>query len=72
MQGAILTQTQAAQLLGQFYAPDSYFNPFLDINASIYISIQEIEYCVNPDFQWVKQLTISTIVPYTYQPPYVI
>lgn len=67
MQGAILTQTQAASLLGQFYAPDSYFNPVLDINASIYITIQEINNCTATNFQWVKQLTITTITPFTYQ-----
>jgi hypothetical protein len=68
MQGAILTQTEAADLLGQFYTDDSYFNPVLDINANIYITIQEIENCTAPDFQWVKDLTITNITPYTLQP----
>jgi hypothetical protein len=67
MQGAILTQTQAASILGQFYAPDSYFNPVLDINASIFITTQEINNCTAPNFQWVKQLTITTIIPFVYQ-----
>ena len=68
MQGAILTQSQAASLLGQFYTDDSYFNPVLDIFANIYISIQEIENCTADNFQWVKNLTITTIIPYTLQP----
>jgi hypothetical protein len=68
MQGAILTQTEAASLLGQFYTTDSYFNPVLDIDANIYITIQEIENCTATSFQWVKDLTITTIIPYTLQP----
>ena len=69
MQGAILTQTQAASLLGQFYAPDSYFNPVLDIDANIFISTQEIDSCTAIAFQWVKELTITTIIPFVYQIP---
>lgn len=68
MLGAILTQTQAADLLGQFYTTDSYFNPVLDVNANIYITIQEIENCTATNYQWVKQLTINNITPYTWQP----
>jgi hypothetical protein len=68
MQGAILTQNEAKQLLGQFYTTDSYFNPVLDVNANIYITIQEIENCTATNFQWVKQLTITNITPYTLQP----
>jgi hypothetical protein len=69
MQGAILTQTQAASLLGQLYAEFSYFNPVLDINANIYITEIEINNCTAPNFQWVKQLTITTIIPFVYQIP---
>lgn len=70
MQGAILTQTQAASLLGQFYTANSYFNPFCDIDANLCISIDEINNCTATQFQWVKQLTIVTITPFIYQPPF--
>ena len=68
MLGAYLTQTQAAQLLGQFYAPYSYFNPFCDIDANLCISESEILNCVEIQFQWVKQLTIVNITPFVWQP----
>jgi hypothetical protein len=67
MQGAILTQSQASQLLGQFYTTNSYFNPTLDVDANIYISIEEINGCTAPSFQWVKSLTIVTITPFQWQ-----
>jgi len=67
MQGAILTQSEASQLVGQFYTTDIYFNPFLDIDANICISIQEINGCTAPSFQWVKSLTIVTITPFVWQ-----
>ena len=68
MTGAILTQQQAAQLLGQLYAPYSYFNPFCDIDANLCISEAEILNCVAVNFQWVKQLTIVNITPFIWQP----
>ncbi len=70
MTGAILTQIQAAELLGQFYAPNSYFNPFCDINANLCISEAEIVNCTAIAFQWVKALTIVTITPFVYQSPF--
>jgi hypothetical protein len=69
MQGAILTQTQAASILGQFYTDYTYFNPVLDIDANIYITKLEIDNCTATNFQWVKQLTITTIIPFVYQKP---
>jgi len=70
MQGAILTQTQAAELLGQFYAPSVYFNPFCDIDANLCITQTEIDNCTAAAFQWVKTLTIVTITPFVYQNPF--
>ena len=70
MTGAYLTQTQAAELLGQFYAPNCYFNPFCDIEANLCISEAEIDNCTAIQFQWVKQLTIVTITPFVWQSPF--
>ena len=68
MTGAILTQTQAAQLLGQLYTPYCYFNPFCDIDANLCISADEINDCTAQAFQWVKTLTIVNITPFVWQP----
>jgi hypothetical protein len=45
------------------YAPDSYFNPIESANAEWVISTQEMEYCVNPEYMWVKDLTLIEYVP---------
>jgi hypothetical protein len=62
---ALLTETQKDQLVGQLYAPDSYFNPIQDADGNWIISTQEQEFCVNPEFLWVKDLPL---IPYKPQP----
>jgi len=59
----LLTETEKDSLIGQSYAPDSYFNPIQDINDNWVISTQEVDYCVNPDFLWVKDLPLIEYVP---------
>ena len=56
----LLTEQQKDQLVGQQYAPYSYFNPVQDGNdpANWIISVEEMSNCTNPDFQWVKDLPI--------------
>jgi hypothetical protein len=51
-----LTEEQKNEIVGQFFAPSSMFNPVQDINGYWFISDQEVDQCVNPDFQWVKTL----------------
>ena len=53
------------ELVGQLYAPDSYFNPIQDLNDNWVISIEEMEQTVNPDFLWVKDLEL---IPYEPKP----
>jgi predicted DNA-binding transcriptional regulator len=53
IQVGLLTELQKDELVGQLYAPDSYFNPIQDINDNWVISLEEIEQC---DIEWVKQL----------------
>lgn len=57
----LLTVEQKDELVGQWFAPDSYFNPIQDLNDNWVISIEEMEYCVNPEFMWVKDLDL---IPY--------
>jgi predicted DNA-binding transcriptional regulator len=42
----LLTELQKDELVGQLYAPDSYFNPIQDINDNWVISVEEMEQTV--------------------------
>ena len=54
----LLTENEKDQLLGQQYSPDSYFNPIQDIDDNWIISTEEINYCINPEFEWIKTLPL--------------
>ena len=58
-----LTTQQKDLLIGQWFKLSSYFNPVQDINGDWFISEQEVDGCVNPDFQWVKSLPLMTFTP---------
>lgn len=57
----LLTLEQKDLLIGQLYAPDSYFNPIQDANDNWVISVEEMAYCTNEKFMWVKDLEL---IPY--------
>ena len=59
----LLTVEQKDELVGQMYAPDSYFNPIQDNADNWVISIEEMEYCTNELFLWVKDLPLILYVP---------
>ena len=59
----LLTEEQKNQLVGQLYAPDSYFYPIQDINDNWIISQEEMNDCVNADFDWVKTLPLIEFEP---------
>lgn len=59
----LLTTQQYHQLVGQLYAPDSFFNPIMDSDLNWIISTQEINFCTNPDFIWVKELPLIEYKP---------
>ena len=56
MIGYKLTNQQASDLINQWFAPDQYFNPVMDINNVYFIFDEEVLNCVNPIFLWVKDL----------------
>jgi hypothetical protein len=58
----LLTKEQKDQLVGQLYAPYSYYNPIQDFNDNWIISVEEIEQTITPEFIWVKELPL---IPYT-------
>jgi hypothetical protein len=62
-QVGLLTESQKDSLVGQLYDEDSYFNPIQDANDDWIISVEEIEYNVNPEFQWVKDLPLIEYKP---------
>jgi hypothetical protein len=58
IQVGLLTESQKNELVGQLYDEDSYFNPIQDISDNWIISVEEIDQCVTPEFQWVKTLPL--------------
>jgi predicted DNA-binding transcriptional regulator len=58
----LLTELQKDELVGQLYAPYSYYNPIQDFNDDWVISVEEIEQTIAPEFMWVKDLPL---IPYT-------
>jgi hypothetical protein len=59
----LLTIIQKNELQGQLYTFDSYFNPIQDVNNNWIISIEEIEFCTNEDFFWVRDLEMIIYKP---------
>lgn len=62
-QVGLLTESQKNEIVGQLYDEDSYFNPILDFFENWIISVEEMEFCVNPQFQWVKTLPLIEYKP---------
>ena len=59
----LLTIQQKDLIVGQQYTIDSYFNPIQDLNDNWIISIEEMEYCTNVDYLWVKDLDLIIYEP---------
>lgn len=66
----LLTVEQKDELVGQMYAPDSYFNPIQDIKDNWIISVEEMANCVNDEFIWVKDLPLIIYEPKPNPPPF--
>jgi hypothetical protein len=54
----LLTTVEKDSLVGQLYDEDSYFFPIQDNFNQWVISTEEIDQCVTPEFQWVKDLPL--------------
>jgi len=65
IQVGLLTEIEKNELIGQLYDNDSYFNPIQDADDNWVISVEEMEYCTNPTFAWVKDLDL---IPYNPKP----
>jgi hypothetical protein len=58
-----LTEEQKDNLIGQTYDGEQYFNPTLDADNNWFISIEEVNQCINESFQWVKDLPLINYNP---------
>ena len=54
----LLTKLQKDKLVGQLYAPRSYYNPVQDFYDNWVISVPEIEQTKTEKFLWVKDLPL--------------
>ena len=61
----LLNQEQKDSLVGQLYTDDSYFNPIQDFSDNWIISTEEMNFCTNIEFMWVKDLDL---IPYNPKP----
>lgn len=59
----LLTIDQYNQIVDQMYDEDSYFNPIQDVDDNWIISQEEMQFCVNPEFIWVKELPLIEYKP---------
>jgi hypothetical protein len=62
-QVGLLTEIEKDSLVGQLYDEDSYFNPIQDDFDNWIISVEEMEFNVNPEFMWVKDLPLIDYKP---------
>lgn len=68
---AIITELQKDILIGKHFDGVQFFNPVQDIDSNWCISVEEIDQCTNIDFQWIKDLTLSTFNPPIYENPFI-
>ena len=65
IQVGLLTLDQYDQVVGQMYDEDSYFNPVQDADDNWVISTEEMQFCTNIEFLWVKDLPLIDYNPKT-------
>lgn len=63
IQVGLLTLDQYDQIVGQMFDEDSFFNPIQDANDNWIISEEEINFCTNPEFFWIKNLPLIEYLP---------
>lgn len=56
MIGYKLTIEQKNILIGQPFNDNALFNPVLNIDGDYFIFNEEVENCINPNYEWVKEL----------------
>jgi hypothetical protein len=64
----LLTTEQKTLLIGQQYAPNSYFNPIQDSVGDWVISTEEINQNTNADFDWLNDINLIEYSPVINKP----
>ena len=64
----LLTIEEKDLLVGQQYAPDSYFNPIQDSLGDWVISMEEIDQNTNTDFDWLNDINLIEYSPVINKP----
>ena len=64
----LLTIEEKDLLLGQQYAPDSYFNPIQDSVGDWVISTEEINQNTNEEFNWLNDINLIEYSPVINEP----
>jgi hypothetical protein len=59
----LLTEVQKDEIADQPYSADSLFNPIQDVDENWVISTEEMIYCTNEEFMWVKDLELIPYLP---------
>lgn len=59
----LLTIEEKDLLVGQQYAPDSYFNPIQDSIGDWVISKEEIDQNTNTNFDWLNDINLIEYSP---------
>lgn len=59
----LLTELQKDELVGQLFAPYSYYNPIQDFYDNWIISVEEMEQTTTLKFIWVKDLPLILYTP---------
>ena len=68
----ILTEEQKDSIAGQQFTTDSFFNPIQDKLDNWIISVEEMAYCTNSTFLWVKDLDLIPYERKEYPSPFAI
>jgi hypothetical protein len=63
----LLTLEQKEEIVGQHYAPDSFFYPIQDAVDNWVISQEEMQQCCNSQFLWVKDLPVIEYQPKQFE-----
>jgi hypothetical protein len=59
----LLTLEEKELLIDQDFVPDNKFRPVEDINGNWFISEESVNQCINPNFEWVKDLPEAEYIP---------
>ena len=63
MQVVKITEQQKDLLIGQTWDEFTFFNPTLGADNNWFISIEEVNGCDKPEFQWLKSCELITYNP---------